>query len=92
VSADDLLHYYESFNRPTIKYAYPVWQSGLANEQRDRREQLQRRALQLISNSQDYQLYCVIYDTEPSAVKLDNLARLFCHKICRNSNCVNYAT
>ena len=90
VSADDLLHYYKSVIRPTIEYACPVWQSGLTNEQCDRLESLQRRALQLISNSHDYELYCAIYDLEPIVVRLDNLARLFFQKICRNCDCINY--
>lgn len=90
VSVDDLLHYYKSVIRPTIEYACPVWQSGLTIEQRDRLESLQRRALQIISNSHDYELYCAIYDIEPIAVRLDNLARLFFDKICRSNDCINY--
>jgi hypothetical protein len=90
VSVDDLLHYYKSVIRPTIEYACPVWQSGLTNDQRDRLESLQRRALKLISNSYDYELYCVIYDIEPIAVRLDNLARQFFYKICRSTDCINY--
>jgi hypothetical protein len=91
-SADDLLHYYTSVIRPTIEYACPVWQSELTNdsEQRDRLESLQRRALQLISDSHNHEMCCDIYDTESIAVRLDNLARLFFHKICRESDCVNY--
>jgi hypothetical protein len=64
--------------RPSIEYACAVWQSGLTNEQRDRPESLQRRSLQLISNSHDYAR--PIYDFEPIATRLDNLARLFFHK------------
>jgi hypothetical protein len=66
VSDNYLLHYYKSVIRPTIEYACPVWQSVLTNGQRDRLESLQRRALKLISNSCDYELYCVTYDIEPS--------------------------
>jgi len=51
-----------------MEYACPVWQSGLTNEQRDRVELLQWRAIELISDSHDYELYCVIYDNEPIAV------------------------
>jgi len=60
VSDDDLLHYYKSVIRPTIKYACPVWQSGLTSDQRDRLESLQRRALKLMSNSYDYN-YTALY-------------------------------
>ena len=90
VSVDDLLHYYKSVIRPTIEYACPVWQSGLTNEQRDRLESLQRRALQLLSKSHDCELNCVIYDIEPIAVRLDNLARQFFYKLCRSDDCINY--
>jgi hypothetical protein len=67
-----------------------VWQSGLTNEPSDRLESLQRRALKLISSSNDYELYCALYDTEPFAVRLDNLVRLFFSKICRTNDCANY--
>jgi hypothetical protein len=90
IPADDLLHYYKSAIRPVIEYACPVWQSGLTLEQRDRIESLQRRALKLISNSHDYEFYCVLYNIEPIAVRLDNLARLFFLKICRETDCVHY--
>ena len=76
--------------RPTIEYACPVWQSGLTNDQRDRLESLQRRALKLISNSYDYELNCAKYSIEPIAVRLDNLARQFFYKICQSTDCINY--
>jgi hypothetical protein len=90
VSAEDLLHYYKSVIRPTIEYACPVWQSGLTNEQRDRPESLQRRALKLISSSNDYELYYALYDIKPLAVRLDNFARLLFLKICRINDFANY--
>ena len=89
-SVDGLINYYTAVIRPTIEYAGPVWQSELINNQRDRLESLQRRALKLISNSHDYELHCVIYDIEPIAVRLDNLARQFFHKICCSNDCGNY--
>jgi hypothetical protein len=90
VSADDLLNYYKSVIRPTIEYACPVWQSGLTKEQCDRLESLQRRALQIISNSNDYEMYCAMYNIEPIVFRLDNLARAFFYKICNDSDCINY--
>ena len=87
MSVNDLLHYYKSVIRPTVEYACPVWQSGLTYEQRDHLESLQRRALHLISKSHDYELDSVIYDIEPIAVRLDNLARQFFCNICRSNDC-----
>jgi len=63
---------------------------ALSYEQRDRVDSLQRRAIKLISNSHDYELYCVIYDTGPVAVRLDNLAQQFFHKICDSNDCIKY--
>ncbi len=90
VTVDDLLQYYKSVIRPIIEYACPVWQSGLTIEQRDRLESLQRRALKLIFNSLDYELYCALYNIEPISVRLDNLACSFFRKICRDNDCLNY--
>ena len=67
-----------------------MWQSGLTNDQRDRLESLQRRAIKLISGSQDYEFYCCIYQIEPIKVRLDNLAQQFFHKICDSNNYINY--
>ena len=89
-SVDDLVQYYKSVIRPTIEYACPVWQSGLTNDQRNRLESLQRRAIRLISGSQDYEFYCCIYEIEPIAVRLDILAQQFFNKICDSNDCINY--
>lgn len=40
-------------------------QSGLTNERRDRLGSLQRRTLELIPSSHDYESYFFLYDTEP---------------------------
>jgi hypothetical protein len=62
----------------------------LPMNKRDRPESLQRRTHKLISSSNDYELYCALYDIEPIAVRLHNLVRLFFLKICRTSDCANY--
>ena len=68
VSVDDLLH--------VVKQSIGIISSmhGLTHKQRDRLESLKRRALELISNSYDHELCCVICDIEPIAVRLDNLS------------------
>ncbi len=67
-----------------------MWQSGLTNDQRDLLESLQRRAVKLISGSQDYEFYCCIYLIEPIIVRLDSLAQQFFHYICDSNNCINH--
>jgi hypothetical protein len=74
VPCADLLQYYKSIIRPVIEYAAPVWQSSLTLEQRRRLEDLQRRALRIISSSTDYELYCVLYNIEPISVRLNELS------------------
>jgi len=66
-----------------------IW-THYKQRQRDRVESLQRRAIKLILNSHDYELYCVIYDIEPIAVRLDNLAQQLFQKVCDGNDCVNY--
>ena len=90
MTSDDLLLYYKSVIRPVLEYGCPVWQSGLTAEQRDRLESIQRRALRLISGSSDYEMQCALFDIEPIAVRLDNLARSFFRRICDPADCLNY--
>jgi hypothetical protein len=74
-----VMHYYKSVIRPTIEYACPVWQYGLTDEQRDRLESLQRRTLQLISNSHDYTaLNMTLSQLQPGSIT----TQLFVHQIC----------
>jgi hypothetical protein len=90
MTSDDLLLYYKSVIRPVLEYGCPVWQSGLTAEQRDRLESIQRRALRLISGSSDYEMQCALFDIEPIAVRLDNLARSFFHRICDPVDCIHH--
>jgi hypothetical protein len=87
---DDLLQYYKSVIHPTVDYACQVWQSGLTVKQRDQMESMQRCALGLISKRHDYELVCALCNAEPVSVRLDNFARSFSCKICRNNDCLNY--
>jgi hypothetical protein len=84
VTTADLLHYYKSVIRLVVEYACPVWKSGLKVAQHDRLESLQRRALRVISNSNDYELHCVLYGIESISDRLDNLTRLFFKRMCSN--------
>ena len=88
-TVDDLLHYYTSVIRPVVEYACPVWQSCITCEQRNRIESIQRRAIKLISNCDDYDFYCVVYNIEPLHIRLDNLARSFFYRICNESDCLH---
>ena len=71
-----------------IEYACPVWQSSLTVDQLDRLEVLQRRAMKILSGSDDYELYSVIYNIEPIYVRLDTLARSFFNRMSQPTDCL----
>ena len=50
MTADDLLKYYKTVIRPVIEYASPVCQSSLTSDEYRQLEQIQRRAVQIISS------------------------------------------
>jgi hypothetical protein len=85
----NLLQYYKSVIRLVIEYAAPVWQSSVTLEQRRQLEDLQRRALRIISSSTDCELYCVLYNIEPVSVRLNELAKSFLQRICTPGDCLN---
>lgn len=89
VTTTDLAQYYMSVIRPVLEYACPIWQSSLTAEQRDSLENIQRRALRIITNSCDYELQCVILDIEPFYVRTDNLTRSFFNKVQCESDCIH---
>jgi hypothetical protein len=76
VSHTDLLLYYKTIVRPIIEYACPVWQSGLTEKHRQRLEAIQRRALRIITESEDYDPQGAIYDIEPLSVRLSFFDRI----------------
>jgi hypothetical protein len=82
-----MLQYYKSVIRSVLDYACPVWQSSLTVRQQDRlHDSIQRRALQIITSSSDYELQCVVLDVEPILMRLDRLARTFFSRICDPSD------
>jgi hypothetical protein len=68
VTTADLLQHFKSVIRLVVEYTCPVWLAGLTAAQRDRLEYLQRRAIEVVSNSNDHELYCLLYDIEPISV------------------------
>jgi hypothetical protein len=90
VSEAKLLHYFHTVVRPALEYVCPVWQSSLTDEQRERIETIQRRALRIISGSNDYEVYCAVYYIEPLSVRFSNLTQSFFEHIRRPNDCLHY--
>jgi hypothetical protein len=89
VAVDDLLQYYKSVNRPIVEYASPVRPSGhiLSNSVIDLNLcRGVRWNWYLIRMTTNYNVLCK--KIESIRVRLDNLARSFIRKICRD--CLNY--
>jgi len=78
VSTEDLTYYYQAVIRPVLEYASPAWHSSLTKGQTKALEDVQRRAVQIISNNVPYEDAC-------SLLKLCSLAETF----GAQSNCVS---
>jgi hypothetical protein len=90
VSDEELLHFFKSVVRPVLEYACPVWQSSLTTEQRDRIETIQRRALRIISGSNDYEFQCAVHNIELLSTRLQSLSKSFYERICRPDDCLHF--
>jgi len=54
---DDILHFYATMIRPVLEYAFPVWDSGLTVERRNRIVAIQKRVFRIIFDTSDYLFY-----------------------------------
>ena len=89
MTTDDLLHYYKTVIRPVIEYACPVWQSSLTVDEQRKLDAIQKRAIMIISGSNDYEFNCSLYDLELMQTRLDKLSRKFYSKILQPNDCLN---
>jgi hypothetical protein len=89
MTTDGLLHYYKAIIRPVVEYACPVWQSSLTVDEHRQLEAVQKRAVFIISGSNDYEFYCSLYDLELIQTRLDNLSRKFYYKTLQPHDCLS---
>jgi hypothetical protein len=89
-TVSELLHFFKSVVRPVLEYACPVWQSSLSTEQRDRIETIQRRALRIITGSNDYEFQCAVHNIELLSTRLQSLSKSFYERICRPDDCLHF--
>ena len=62
-----------------IEYA---WQSSLTVDEQRKLEAIQKRAIMIISGSNDYEFNCSLYDLELMQTRLDKLSRKCYSNIC----------
>jgi hypothetical protein len=93
MSLTDLLQYYKSVIRPVVEYACPAWQSSLNEDQRNRLEAIQKRALRIISGyntDSSYETQCMLYGINSINFRLDLLTRsFFFNKVCQPNDCLH---
>ena len=90
VSKYDLLHFYVSYIRPILEYACPVWHSSVTNEQCQRIETVQRRAMAIIDQQYDYLNCCKVYNLLTLYERREMLCRTFFNSIFKSDSCLNY--
>ena len=90
VSKCDLLHFYETYIRPILEYACPVWHSSLTNEQCQRIETIQRRAMSIIDKQSDYLNFCKANNLLTLYERREMLCRTFFNSIFKSESCLNY--
>jgi hypothetical protein len=57
---------------------------------RDRIETIQRRALRIISGSNDYEFQCAVHNIELLSTRLQSLSKSFYERICRPDDCLHF--
>jgi len=87
---DDLLSYYRTVIRPVAEYACQVWHSSLTSCQSQQIEQLQRRAIKIIFNTNDIHIVSIIADLEPLSDRREQFARRLFQNMQDQNNCIHH--
>jgi len=88
---DDLLYFYVTVIRRVLEYARPVWHSSLTAAQTKALESLQRRAMRVIFQDNDYTMLRIIAGLETLESRRDQLTeRFFQRSVLPESSCLHY--
>jgi len=89
--SDDLLYFYVTVIRTVLEYACPVWHSSLTAEQTKALESLQRRAMRVIFQDNDYTMSRIRAGLETLESRRDQLTERFFQRIVLpESSCLHY--
>ena len=90
-STEDLICFFASVIRPVLEYACPVWHSNLTTGQSDLLESLQKRALKIIFNDNDYHMSLILSGMDTLHSRREHLIqRFYRQNILHSSSCLNY--
>ena len=88
---DDLLYFYVTVIRTVLEYACPVWHSSLTAAQTKALESLQRRAMRVIFQDNDYTMSLIRAGLETLESRREQLTeRFFQHSVLPESSCLHY--
>ena len=91
VGSDDLLYFYVTVIRTVLEYACPVWHSSLTAAQTKALESLQRRAMRVIFQDNDYTMSRITAGLETLESRRDQLSeRFFQRSVLPESSCLHY--
>ena len=86
ISIEDLTYYYQAVIRPVLEYASPAWHSSLTKGQMKALEDVQCRAVQIISNNVPYEDTCSLLKVCPLAERRSELSRTVIEQIVRDES------
>ena len=86
--SDDLLHFYLSVIRPVLEYVCPAWRTSLTQDQVNRIERIQKRAMLIIYGT-DYKHLCKT-NVLPLYERRESLCKRFFKTVFDDSSCLHY--
>jgi len=88
---DDLMCFYTSVIRPVLEYACPAWHSSLTTAQAKSLESIQRRAMRVIFQDDDYTLLLILAGVDTLESRRDQLTeRFFTRSVLPESSCLHH--
>jgi len=77
--------------RPVLEYACPAWHSSLTAAQAKSLESIQRRAMRVIFQDDDYTLLLILAGVDMLESRRDQLTeRFFTRSVLPESSCLHY--
>ena len=75
--------------RSVIEYTCPVWQSSLTVDELRRLDAIQKRATMIISDANDYEFYCSLYELDQVNTQVDTSTKNLYTKILQPNDCLH---
>ena len=88
---DDLLSFFRTVIRPVLEYACPVWHPSLTAAQTKSLESLQRRAMRIVFDDDDYTVSLIRAGLDTLETRREQLTeRFFMRSVLPETSCLHY--